>query len=329
MPVTIKTLHLTNAFNDQSGGIATFYRALMEAANQQHRPIRLVVPAAEDRVEQVGTFGKIYHVKAPKAPLNDHYRILYPTQFLFPGSRIQEILDAERPDVIEICDKYNLNYLGAVLRIGLIRKLDFRPLVLGLSCERMDDNFSTYLRASRLQRSFCKWYMRWIYFPFFDHHIVVSTHTADELVAASRGHAVQRGVWIRHMGVDVQGFSPARRSQKKMRELRERVQATDNTRLLLYVGRIAPEKNLELLIVMARRLFDLGLDLSETFGGETFPVFAVVAQIELRRLVGAVFVEEESLRQRTEGDEGEIELLHQIRDAGAGPDKLVVDGVGP
>ena len=68
-PVTVKTLHLTNAFNDQSGGIATFYRALMDAANRQGREIRLVVPAEADRVEPVGVFGKIYHVRAPRAPL--------------------------------------------------------------------------------------------------------------------------------------------------------------------------------------------------------------------------------------------------------------------
>jgi alpha-1,6-mannosyltransferase len=259
-PLTIKTLHLTNAFNEQSGGIATFYRALIEAANRQQRQIRLVVPAAEDRIEPAGEFGRIYYVKAPKAPLNNRYRILYPPQFLFFGGRVQKILRDERPDVVEICDKYNLNYLGAVLRLGLIREFDFRPLVVGLSCERMDDNFSTYLRANALQRWFCAWYMHWIYFPFFDHHIAVSRHTADELVAASKGHAVQRRVWVRHMGVDVEGFSPDRRSADRRQWLCKQCGAAEDTKLLLYVGRFAPEKNLPLLIQVVRKLSERSLD---------------------------------------------------------------------
>jgi alpha-1,6-mannosyltransferase len=266
--VTVKTLHLTNAFNDQSGGIATFYRALIDAANRQGREIRLVVPAEADSVEPVGVFGKIYHVRAPRAPLNDRYRLLYPQQFLFPSGKIQEILAAERPDVVEICDKYNLNYLGAVLRLGLIRKIDFRPLVVGLSCERMDDNFATYLNARFLERRFCSWYMHWIYFPFFDHHIAVSRHTAEELADASTGHAVQRGIWIRHMGVDIHGFSPSRRSSATRAWLREQASARQDTKLLLYAGRLAPEKNLGLLIGVIRNLSARGLDCRLILAGD-------------------------------------------------------------
>src|SRR5690349_14293307 len=106
MPKGIKTLHLTNAWQEQSGGIATFYRALMRAANAQGRELRLIVPGAADRVEQVGRHARIYYLAAPQAPLNSSYRVLYPPQFLFAGSKVQAILAEERPDLIEICDKY-------------------------------------------------------------------------------------------------------------------------------------------------------------------------------------------------------------------------------
>lgn len=248
MPKNLKTLHLTNAYYEQSGGIATFYRALMEAANREGREMCLVVPGAEERLERVGEHGRIYHLRAPQAPLNSRYRILYPWQFLLPGSRIQAILKAERPDVVEICDKYNLNYLAAVLRLGLLEKIDFHPLVLGLSCERMDENFATYLGENRLQRWFCRWYMHWIYFPFFDHHIANSAHTAEELVRASANHTVQRGVWIRPMGVDVEGLSPARRSAGKRAAILGKAGLPQDSVALLYVGRLAPEKNLPLLV---------------------------------------------------------------------------------
>jgi alpha-1,6-mannosyltransferase len=243
----LKTLHLTNSWHEASGGIATFYRALIEAANKRAHAIRLVVPGERDCVEELGEFARIYHVKAPRSPFNSQYRTIYPTQFLFAGSKLQEILAAERPDLVEICDKYTINYLGAVLRKRLLRTLDFRPVIIGLSCERMDDNFRTYLRSVPLSKAFCAAYMKWVYFPFFDHHIANSSYTAEELRAASQGHLVPRNIWIRPMGVNLRHLSPTRRSPTTRREMQRIFQANDDSVFLLYAGRLAPEKNLPLL----------------------------------------------------------------------------------
>ena len=150
----MKTLHLTNYWHGTSGGIARFYSALLDAANRHEQEMRLVVPGSETRVEHVGKFGKIYHLAAPHAPFNSRYRVLYPTQFLRAGSPLQRILADERPDLVEICDKYSLNYLGTLLRLGLLKDLDFRPVVVAQSCERMDDNFKSYVTSAWLGRAF-------------------------------------------------------------------------------------------------------------------------------------------------------------------------------
>jgi len=60
--MTIKTLHITNSYHPDSGGIRTFYLALLAAANRQGRPVRLVVPAEKSSMEDVGEFGRIYYV---------------------------------------------------------------------------------------------------------------------------------------------------------------------------------------------------------------------------------------------------------------------------
>ena len=242
-----KTLHLTNCWHERSGGIATFYRALIDEANRQGRHIRLVVPGETDRVEPSGEFGRIYYVEAPKAPYNSQYRIIYPSQFLSSRSKLQKILLAERPDLVEICDKYALNYLGALLRRRLLPGIDFRPVVVGLSCERMDDNFRTYVGRIPFAPHFCSAYMKWIYFPFFDHHIANSTYTAGELREASEGQLTSRNTWIRPMGVNLEHLSPGRRSPEFRQHLLGASDGDSRTRLLLYAGRLAPEKNLKLL----------------------------------------------------------------------------------
>ena len=256
----IKTLHLTNYWHERSGGISTFYRQLLQAAERSGRRMVLVVPGARDQVQEIGSGCRLYQLTAPASPLNPHYRTIYPREFLLPGTRIQRILAAERPQLVEICDKYSLIYLAPLLRLGLARELGFRPVVVGLTCERMDENFAAYVSKSWWGRTFSRLYMRHVYFPFFDHHIANSDHTAGELREVAAGHAVTRGVWTRPMGVDTDHFTPAKRSSETRKLLRGHFSAPGESTLLLYAGRLVPEKNLELLIATMEELNQAGRD---------------------------------------------------------------------
>src|SRR5262249_54707791 len=139
-------------------------------------------------------------------------RVMTPAHYLLPRSPLRRIIAAERPDLVEVCDKYTLNYLGVVLRRRWLLGRQDRPAVIGLSCERMGGNVGRDVSTSPLLKSLCRVYMKWLYFPMFDHHIVVSQHAAGELRDASRGHSVRRGVWVRSMGADCDLFRPERRN---------------------------------------------------------------------------------------------------------------------
>lgn len=250
----IKTLHVTNAYHPTSGGISTMYRALMRAANERGRPMRLVVPGEKDAEEPVGRHGLIYLVKAPPSFAFDRrYRLLYPLRYMLPQSPIARILRHERPDVVEICDKYSLPYLGGFLRQSFIPGVP-RPAVIGLSCERMDDN----LRAFVSRRGWLDWlartYLKRVYWLQYDEHVANSRYTADELVPASVGHNVPRGLHVLPMGVEIDAFDAARRTPENRAALCERAGARLDERLLLYAGRVSPEKNIPLLVDMMERL---------------------------------------------------------------------------
>lgn len=243
----MRTLHFTNAWHETSGGIATFYRALMDEANRRGHSMRLVVPGSDDRIEDAGAHGRIYYIRAPKAPMNSGYRMLYPSQFLLPSSKLQKILAEEKPDLIEVCDKYTLHYLAGLLRERLLRGVPFRPAVVGLSCERMDDNFRSYLPGFPMGDRISRFYMRRLYFPLFDYHVANSQYTAEELRRAGVDQLTQRSVWIRPMGVDFSQLSPARRKENLRRRLLDNFGVGPTGVLLIYVGRLVPEKNLGLL----------------------------------------------------------------------------------
>jgi alpha-1,6-mannosyltransferase len=243
----VKSLHLTNSWHANSGGIATFYRSLMQAAERRGHSMVLVIPGEKDEVEDVGACGRLYRVSSPPAPVNRDYRLIRPFSYFGRGTRLRQILRTEHPDLVEVCDKYTLNYFGGMLRAGMMDDVDCQPVVVGLSCERMDDNVRAYLGWNRLAPGLVRFYMKWLYFSLFDHHIANSHYTAEELRPASCGYRIPRGVWIRPMGVDCRGLSPSHRSPAFRRALCQRVSAAEDSALLLYVGRLVPEKNLRLL----------------------------------------------------------------------------------
>ena len=286
--MAITTLHLTNAFHPTSGGIRTFYRALLSAADDRERRMRLVVPAADDGVEMVGRWCRIDYLKARPAPAFDRqYRMLTPWSYLRPGrSRLATILCEERPDLVEICDKYSLFYLAALIRKGLVPRLP-RPVLVGLSCERMDDNVAAYVSAGAPGRAFCRWYLRHIYGPPFDYHLANSEYTAGELRTA---------LWDRRpgfiqvcpMGVDVSRFTPALRDEALRSRLLGAAGGTDASTLLLYAGRLAPEKNVLLLIEALEILAgDAARDFRLVLAGQG-PQAAAIDREAARRTPGRV-----------------------------------------
>ena len=247
-----RTVHVTNAYHPQSGGIRTFYRALAAEAERRGRILRLVVPAARHGVEDVGEHVRVHHVRAPRSPCFDsRYRVLLPSQFLLPGRRLARILREEQPDLVEVCDKYSLCHLAGVLNRGWIAGLR-RPALVGLTCERMDDNVEQHAGLGAAGRRWAARYMRRVYGPQFDAHIAVSEYTADEVRQQSPRHP--RRVDVLPMGVDVDRFRPSRRSTAIRQALLARVSGNARTRLLAYAGRLSPEKNVGLLTATLARL---------------------------------------------------------------------------
>jgi glycosyltransferase involved in cell wall biosynthesis len=132
----------------------------------------------------------------------------------------------------------------------------------------MDDNFATYVTRSKWGEVFARFYMRHVYFPAFDHHIAVSERTAAELKHVATGHLVPRGIWIRPMGADVENFSPQKRDPEFRRQITARYDLPQNAFLILYVGRLVPEKNLELLIGTMAELATTGRNFRLLIAGE-------------------------------------------------------------
>jgi glycosyltransferase involved in cell wall biosynthesis len=249
-----KTLHITNAFHASSGGVATSLRALLIEANRRQRLMRLVIPSEHDGVEDVGQYGRIYHVAAPHSVLFDRrYRMIFPHRYLLLRSgAIWEILESEQPDLLEVCDKFCLNWIGGLFRKGWRRGVK-RPVLVGSSTERMDNQLLAYVSTGPLGRRFARWYMGYCYVPLFDYHIANSPYTANEIYESTvAGH--ERPVFICTPGVDCATFHPARRDASTRARLLELAGGDERSVLLLYSGRLAREKNIALIVELMASL---------------------------------------------------------------------------
>jgi alpha-1,6-mannosyltransferase len=244
-----KTLHVTNAWHPASGGIRSFYLAMLEAADRDGRLMRVVVPGTHDRVERVGRLGRVYHLRAPRAPIVDRrYRLLLPHTFLQPSGAIAAILRDEQPDLVEICDKYALCHLAGMLRRGWITGVR-RPTIVGLSCERAADNVAP--GGSRWREALVRWYLGRVYAGQFDHHLANSDYTAAELRGAMHARH-PRAVEVVPMGVPMAGLGPDHRSASLRAAVGRGAGVEEPYALVLYAGRLAREKNLPLLVATMR-----------------------------------------------------------------------------
>jgi glycosyltransferase involved in cell wall biosynthesis len=278
----MKSVHITNYYHKDSGGISTAYNKLLEAANRRERFVRLIVPGAEDSVEEVGEFGRIYYVKANHSPVFDkRYRVMLPwNTYIFDKAPIKTILRSEAPDLVEIGEKYTLSLMAGLLRRRTMTVSTQRPLLVHFSCERMDDNVASFINKGAVSRWLCRRFMGSFNLPMFDFHLANSDYTAGELFdAVSRDKrprpssafvnlcwrlfrapkiALKDRIFVNQCGVDNVTFSPARKDPGSRAKLLERFDLPIDSRLLLYAGRISPEKNVKLLINLLKVLKSRG-----------------------------------------------------------------------
>ncbi|HEY8559798.1 MAG TPA: glycosyltransferase, partial [Pyrinomonadaceae bacterium] len=276
MSQPLKSVHITNYYHKNSGGISTSFNNLLAAAERHRRYVRLIVPGETEAVEDVNEFAKIYYVPAKFSPIFDkRYRLIQPWQYIPVGTLMRKILMDEMPDMIEVTDKYTLSMLGAMVRIGKFKQLN-RPMLVHFSAERMDDNIASFMTRSK----FGEWLARRVIgnytLAIFDFHIANSVYTAEEFYKAykraenqSRSDwffnktwrffnaprvPIEERIYVCPRGVNSKLFRADRKNERIKQAMRKRAQVPEDAVVLLYAGRVSPEKNIGLLVEMMKFL---------------------------------------------------------------------------
>ena len=235
----MKICDLTQFYSPLSGGVKRYVHEKI-AFVQSSRPDdehALVVPGAQDEVTS-SERSRIYSVRSPIVSRATQYRSLLNLR------AIDEIIERERPDIIESSDPYQVGW--AALRAGHSRGI---PVVAFYHSHFAE----AYLRgpARRLGRgatnavmNIARMYVRSFY-NRFDATLVPSAG-----VHAVLGRWGVTNIQQVELGVNTQVFKPG----DDRGATRDALGVPEDRKLLLYVGRLAAEKNTNVLFDAFSRL---------------------------------------------------------------------------
>jgi glycosyltransferase involved in cell wall biosynthesis len=265
----IRSVHITNYYHQDSGGVKVNYDKLLRAADRHQRHISLIVPGERSNIERVGDFGKIYFVKAKPAPFFDkRYRVITPDQYLFNGSAVRDILLKERPDFIEVYDNYSLVFLAGMTRMGYFEKLG-RPMFIYFTGERFDTIFKSFAIGGRIGGWLSRRVLANFNLPMFDYYIANSNFVANEILLSERHESnPHRWEWFHNRcrgffkalpepitdrlsvcprGVNTSEFSPKLRSSETRSQICLDANIPVDAKIVVSATRLSPEKNVRLL----------------------------------------------------------------------------------
>lgn len=224
-------LDITEFFGETTGGVRTYL--LQKARYVQRRPeLRqaIVVPGARDEILEASGV-RCYRLHGPSVPTQKPYRFMLATR------STSRIVAHERPDLIEVGSTW------------------FAPWLVHLATRRVDlpvawfyhSNFPRVIapwpeRAGRVRHAAAE--LAWRYVRRLG-RMVRATLAPSAFVAGELERAgVERVVRV-SLGVDLERFHPRRR--ERAAEIRRRHSLPEGP-LAIYVGRLAGEKEVDLLL---------------------------------------------------------------------------------
>lgn len=232
---------LTQSWSEQGGGVRTYLlhkrRHILESTPHRHL---MIIPGSSDQIVEEGRAITVT-IRSPHVPGSRNYRLL------LRNSKVREALERFRPDLIECQDSYNLPWAAIAHRnsypkvaLAALYCTDFptvyveRPLskVLGRTLAG---------GLGRLAYSYCgNLYRR------FDS---VASLSENGGAVKLRSLGIE-DVRIVPLGVEVGEFGPERRDAR----LRHSLGVGDRQPLLIYAGRLHPEKKPQVVVEAFQRL---------------------------------------------------------------------------
>lgn len=239
---SLRIAFVTETYPPEVNGVAMSVARIVEGLRRRNHEIQLVRPR-QDRAEVTDGDDRFHEVLMRGMPIPRYPNL----KMGLPSKKaLLDLWTLRRPDVVHIATEGPLGWsaLRAALHLKLPVTSDFRT------------NFHAYSRH---------YGVGWLYKPIMAYLRKFHNRTQCTMVPTDALKRELSGIGFRELtvlarGVDTELFNPRRRSD----ELRRSWGASADTTVVLYVGRLAPEKNLETLVAAfeAMRRVNAGVKLA-------------------------------------------------------------------
>jgi alpha-1,6-mannosyltransferase len=230
----VKICDLTQFYSPVSGGVKRYLHEKIDyidghAARYQHV---LIVPGAKTKLKANGR-SRVYTIRSPLVSRTAQYRALLNLR------AVEEILKHESPDLIESADPYQLGWkalkVGRALRVPVVGFYHSHfPEAYVRKSAMLLGKTATH-RVMKLSRA----YVRKLY----------NQHAATVVASDGLGRVLRdwgvRNVRVLSLGVNTEIFRP---DEVGTEGIRRSLGVDSGQVLLLYVGRLAKEKNTAILL---------------------------------------------------------------------------------
>jgi len=231
----MKICDLTQFYSPVSGGVKRYISekiAWMRRARPEDRHV-LIIPGEQNACRDDG-LARTYTIRSPLVSRTARYRALLNL------TAVEEILEKERPDVIESGDPYQVAWKALASGDALgIPVVAFYHSHFPEAYLRTIDKIFGHI-AVDITRDIARRYVRELYNRF------AATIVPSPALARLLQDWGVRNTRLGELGVDTALFH-ANADPDETRQVRAALDIADDRILLLYVGRLAPEKNVTTL----------------------------------------------------------------------------------
>src|SRR5207302_5919684 len=225
----MKIVDLTQFYSPVSGGVKRYLREKIDCVQNSTATDKhvLIVPGAKSGVKANGR-SRVYTIRSPLVSRTAQYRALLNLR------AVEQILKRERPDIVESGDPYQLGWravkVGRALKIPVIGFYHSHfPEAYLRSSAKLLGKMATR-RVMKLSRAYVR--------KLYNQH--AATLVASERLARVLREWGVQNVRVLSLGVNIDIFRPGDADREA---IRQSLGVDSERKLLLYIGRLAKEKN--------------------------------------------------------------------------------------
>jgi len=226
----MKIIDVAEFYADEGGGVKTYINQKLQAGSKAGHEIVVVAPGPQaGEEERFG--GRVIWIPGPALPVDRRYSVLWREK------KVHEILDSEKPDVVEGSSPWTGGWFAARWKGDAVKTFIFHQDPVAVYPHTFLGKLMSFSRVDKL------FFFYWSYLRRLSNRYDATIVSGEWLAKRLSGFGVHNPVAV-PFGIDKTFSSPGRRNPELRKKLLEELGLPEDAALLIGISRHHPEKRL-------------------------------------------------------------------------------------